>query len=60
MKNIIPKTPRYWELHKKIFQLHFDELDSSIQNLVLTRPESQEALSFEKRIEREVKEKLKN
>ena len=60
MKNINFKSSRYWEIHKKIFQLHFDELDKNVQALVLTEPESHEAQTFEKKIDIAVKEKLKN
>jgi len=54
-----PKShPDYWNIHKKIWQKEYDNLDTGIRELVMSNPESKESYLFNKRVREEVERKL--
>ena len=54
----IKSHPEYWNIHKKIYQQEYDNLNLSVREIVMSEPHSKEAKNFNKRITREVERKL--
>lgn len=48
------KTPKYWELHKKIYNEEFYILDKEVQESIITDEKSEEAKSFSVKVERKI------
>ena len=57
-KNKIVKDYRYWQLHKTVFEELFWELDVDTRQSIASNPYCRESKSFEKKLEREVSERL--
>ena len=57
-KDKVIKDYRYWQLHKKIFEELFWELDMSVRQSIADNPYCREAKAFEKTLEKEISERL--
>jgi len=57
-KNKVIKDYRYWQLHKAVFEELFWELDVNVRQSISDNPYCREAKAFEKKLEKEVSERL--
>ena len=57
-KNKIVNDYGYWQLHKTVFEELFYTLDMNIREAIAANPYCREAKAFEKKLEREVSERL--
>jgi|TARA_B100001123_G_C15084901_1_gene937228 hypothetical protein len=53
------KDNKYWSLHKDMWQDEFDSLEADVARKVMNDPYSDEAINFERRINRLVDEEMK-
>ena len=59
MTKDIKSHPKYWHLHKEIYNYEFDSLDSQIREDIQRNPSSHDARVFNDRINRLVEDKVK-
>ena len=50
--------PEYWNTHKEIWQEEYDNLNSLEREQVMNKPESNEAITFNSRVDGLVERKL--
>jgi hypothetical protein len=55
----IKSHPKYWHLHKEIYNDEFDSLDSQIREDIQRNPYANDARVFNNRIDRLVADKIK-
>lgn len=55
----IKQHPKYWDLHKKIYNSEMDSLHEEIRHIVLNKPHSSTATRFNDNVDRLIAEKIK-
>ena len=55
---MIEKDSVYWSVHKIVFEELYDDLDSTIKDVVANNPNSKESIILKQKINEEVKKRL--
>jgi|TARA_B100001105_G_C22249778_1_gene382038 hypothetical protein len=55
---MIEKDSVYWSIHKIVFEEIYDDLDSSIKDVIQNKPQSRESEMLNEKIDLEVRKRL--
>ena len=56
--NNIKTHPKYWDVHKEIYNSEIDSLDEEIRKIVLDKPSGGTATRFNDRVDRLIADKI--